>query len=403
MSPEVHERQEPNAESKELHPIQVSECAWGIELGTHSLKVLRLGCDFKQNRIAALSFDIVKLEGVQTKRNGGMGQMGTALARVLERHEIGDDRVAMVVSDPTALLNFCEIPATDVKKLHDLVTYEARIQIPIPLENVVWDYQNFSHEDVKQNVVGGMDLLCLAALRYDRFDAALTPFDEVGVAVDIVQLAPAALFNYAKYDEIAGAGDDEPLMMLDMNTKATTTTIIDGSKIWRRTFGMGGDDFTKALAKLHGLSPASAELMKRNLAKSPNPGEVLESLRPVFEAYSAEVLRTMRQFSSTERNVRLVAMGSGFQLPALAKYIQKKVGYPVERLERFRRIDCSLIEGQPLFRESLSSLAGCCGLALQALGKGRLTLNLIPDAIRPKRSRTASRSFSWFGRGKSRN
>ena len=87
----------------------------------------------------------------------------------------------------------------EAKKIPDIVRYEARQQIPFDLNDVIWDYQRMG---------GGSEEVGLRAgdrnrpVRHEarRRVPALEPFVKAGIEVDIVQLAPLALYNYVVFD-----------------------------------------------------------------------------------------------------------------------------------------------------------------------------------------------------------
>jgi len=50
----------------------------------------------------------------------------------------------MSVAGQSGLARFVKLPPVEEKKIADIVRFEAKQQIPFPLEEVVWDYQKIS-------------------------------------------------------------------------------------------------------------------------------------------------------------------------------------------------------------------------------------------------------------------
>ena len=49
--------------------------------------------------------------------------------------------VAISVPGQSGLARFVKLPPVEEKKITDIVKFEAKQQIPFPLDEVVWDYQ----------------------------------------------------------------------------------------------------------------------------------------------------------------------------------------------------------------------------------------------------------------------
>src|SRR5205085_1313750 len=80
------------------------------------------------------------------------------------------------------------------KKIADIVKFEAKQQIPFNLDEVVWDFQKIG----SGNVVDGFALeteIGLFAIKRDVVSRFMTHFNEVGVEVHLIQMAPLALCN----------------------------------------------------------------------------------------------------------------------------------------------------------------------------------------------------------------
>ena len=64
-----------------------------------------------------------------------------ALETFLSRNSIKGDLVAMSIAGQSGLARFVKLPPVEEKKIADIVRFEAKQQIPFPLDEVVWDFQ----------------------------------------------------------------------------------------------------------------------------------------------------------------------------------------------------------------------------------------------------------------------
>jgi type IV pilus assembly protein PilM len=160
--------------------------------------------------------------------------------------------------------------------------------------------------------------------------------------------------------------------------------ITNGYRVWQRSVPLGGSHFTKALSKELRLTFAKAEHLKRNAMQAEDRGAVFQAMRPVFNDLLTEVQRSIGFFSNIGTSGaigRVVALGNATKLPGLQKYLAQNLGYPVVEVESYRGLSGSGVVGSPVFKENLLSFAVCYGLALQGLGRSKLSTNLLPREI----------------------
>src|SRR5205807_7475100 len=109
------------------------------------------------------------------------------------------DLVAISVPGQSGLARFVKLPPVEEKKIGDIVRFEAKQQIPFPLEEVVWDYQKLGSGVVTDGYALETEI-GLFAIKRDMVNRYLQHFKEVNVEVHMVQMAPLALCNFVSYD-----------------------------------------------------------------------------------------------------------------------------------------------------------------------------------------------------------
>src|SRR5262249_47176207 len=130
------------------------------------------------------------------------------------------------------------------KKIPDIVRFEAKQQIPFPLDEVVWDYQKIGSGTVTDGFAMETEI-GLFAIKRDMVNRALQQFKEVDIEVTVVQMAPLALCNFMSYDLLnkGGSSEDEAkpkgqrecVVALDIGTDNSNLVITDGERvIWQR-------------------------------------------------------------------------------------------------------------------------------------------------------------------------
>ena len=370
---------------------------WGIDIGQCALKAIRL--QIIDNTVTATAFDYVEHPKILSQPDADPEMLTReALEKFLSRNPIKGDKVAIGVPGQSGLARFVKLPPVEEKKVEDIVKFEAKQQIPFPLEEVVWDYQKVSEGAVE----GGFAIdteIGLFAMKRDMISRVLNHFQAVNVEVHQIQMSPLALCNYVTYDMLNRGGPDgseappppslgqkkKCIVVLDVGTDSSNLIITDGGKIiWQRPIPIGGNHFTRALTKELKLTFAKAEHLKRNAAKSPELAGILKALKPVLTDFVGEVQRSLGYFTNTHRDAQveyLVGLGSAFKLPGLQKYLGDKLQLRVEKPTKYLRLAGESVTNAPAFIDNVLTFPVAYGLALQSLGVSRLRTNLLPPEI----------------------
>jgi type IV pilus assembly protein PilM len=366
------------------------QAAWGIEIGQAGLKAIRLRYAEAADQVVAVAFDYVPHPKLLSQPDAVPDELiRQALATFLSRNQVGSDLVAIGLPGQSALAKFIQLPPVESSKVAEIVKYEARQQIPFPLEEVIWDYQTLGSGSEE----GGFLLdaeVGLIAMKREQVNHHLKPFLERKIEVEAIQIAPLALYNFLCFDRLGirpGAPaptDNDYTVLLDMGADNTTLMVTNGRKIWIRNVPVGGNHFTRALTKEMKLTFAKAEHLKCNATKSPDPRAVFQALRPVFNDYVTEIQRSIGYFASVNRQAkigRLIGCGNGFKLAGLQKFLQQNLQYEVERIDTFQSLAGDHVLHAPLFQDNILTFTVPYGLALQVLGRTTIQTTLLPPEI----------------------
>ncbi|XZE51921.1 type IV pilus assembly protein PilM [Planctomycetaceae bacterium SH139] len=380
---------------------------WGIEIGQSALKALR--CRVEGDEVVADAFDFIEYPKILSQPEAEPEVLiREALEKFLERNETRGDRIAVSVPGQTGLAKFFKPPPVEQKKIGDIVKYEARQQIPFDLDDVVWDFQMMPGSTVEEGYVLETEI-GLFAMKREQAYRQLKPFDDVGLEVDVIQLAPLALYNMVVYDRLQDRiegetfdADDPPpsSVILALGTDTTDLIVTNGFRIWQRSMPLGGNHFTRQLTKDLKLTFSKAEHLKRNTREAEDPKLVIQTMRPVFNDLVTEIQRSIGFFQSINKKAKieqLLLAGNTVKLPGMSGYLGKNLGYDVHTLESFERLGGSEVVGAPAFKDNVYTYGVCYGLCLQGLGRGPLTTSLVPQEILTERLIRAKKPWALAG------
>ncbi len=356
-----------------------SSACWGIEIGAGAVKAIKL--EEGSNGVNVLEYIIVPHQKVLS--TPGLDQNDAtriALGQLVSQVDLSKASIAVSVPGHSAFARFTKLPPVEPKKVPAIVKFEAVQQIPFPLDQVEWDYQTFVSPDSPDVEVG------IFAITRDRIMERLQMLQDVGITPDYVNLSPVAAYNALAYD-LQFSEQTPGTLILDVGTTSTDVIIAESGRVWVRTFPIGGHQFTDALVNTFKLTYPKAEKLKREADEGPNARHVFQAMRSVFTDLAQDVQRSIGYYQSLHKDakiVRLVGLGSTFQLPGLRKYLKQQLSMDVYRIEEFKRVNLDELKDparRAHFKESSLQLATAYGLAIQGLGLNAIDANLMPIAV----------------------
>ena len=360
---------------------EAAKTAWGVDVGNCALKAIKLGVG--SEGVEVLDFAIIEHEKMLSEPELDPEQrvqlVTGALQKFLVQHEISGP-VVVSVPGQSSFARFIKLPPVETKRIPEIVRFEAIQQIPFDINDIEWDWQVFQRDDSPEVEVG------IFAIKRQLVQQALEPFVQANCSVGQVQMAPMALYNFLCYDQkrLQDRAKSEAIITLDIGAENTDLVIADGLRVWQRNIPIGGNQFTAAVQKAFKLGFAKAEAIKRTAASSKYARQIFQAMRSVFADLAAEVQRSLGFYSSTNRDVQfreVLALGNGMKLPGLVKFLQQSLSLPVKRLDSFESVRLAPEISQAQFTEALPSLGAAYGLAIQGLGLGVITSNLLPREV----------------------
>ncbi|MHC5114697.1 MAG: type IV pilus assembly protein PilM [Planctomycetota bacterium] len=368
--------------------MATSKAAWGIEIGAHAIKAIRLEREGDQATVS--DFAVIPHKKVLSTPDLDEDEMvRLSLGQFISQKSLEGEHLVMSVPGHAAFARFAKLPPVEPKKVPDIVKFEAVQQIPFPIDEVEWDYQTFTSDDSPEIEVG------IFAITRDRVQQRLGLYSELGVSPESLTLSPVALYNAMAYDLDLGPGG-KPIIFLDIGTQATDVVIADEGRCWIRTFPLGGTHFTEAIASAFKLSYSKAEKLKKEASTSKYAKQIMQAMRPVFSDLLQDLQRSIGYYQSLHRENELetmVGVGSTFKIPGLRKFIGQQLQINVVRLDEYKKIAVTGREAAA-FAESSVNSATAYGLALQGIGLAPIAANLVP--VKALREQMWHSKTKWF-------
>jgi|YelNatPaOPRAMG01_1025707.scaffolds.fasta_scaffold01283_11 type IV pilus assembly protein PilM len=286
---------------------------------------------------------------------------------------------------------FVKLPPADTSKVTQMIQYEAKNNVPFPLEDVVWDYQI-----VGSAPTGELEVF-LVAVKTDVVEGLVRAAEAAGLTVQLVDGSPAALGNAFRYNysDLEGCS-----MLLDIGAKTSNLLFIEKGNVFSRAINIGANAITQDFAKEARLSFDEAEKLKIEEGfvslggayeepDNPHAAAISKIARQVMTRLHIQVNQTMQFYRAQQGGsapVRLFLAGGASVMPYTAQFFAEKLNLPegVDYFNPFRNVQLD----PSLNLEELAKVAHCMGevvgLGLRNLARCPVELNLMPRSTRKR-------------------
>jgi len=333
-------------------------------------------------------------DGTQTEQVQG------AIKELVKKLKLKGSSVRFAVSSQSVFTRFVTLPPLEVDKLEEIVGFEAKQQVPFPLEEAVWDFAQVGDpDDIELEVV-------LVAMKSAELDVINNAVRAQGLDTETVDLAPMALYNAFRYNY---PDIDQPTVLIDIGARTTNLIYVEGHKVFVRSVPVGGRDITQAIATEFGISFQEAEERKiqdgfvalgGGFADDENPeiAAMSKVIRQASTRLHAEVVRTNNFYRANQGGtIPTIAFlcGSGAGLPYLNEFFKEKLKIQVEYFNALRNVQVAKKVDDSVAQKA-HSLGELVGLGLRGLGDCPIEVDLVPRVIQRERDLTRRKPFFWM-------
>lgn len=304
------------------------------------------------------------------------------LKKLLAEERIDSGVVALSVPSQSVFIRFLKVPKMAKNKIEQIIQYEAQLQVPFPINEVIWSYGVFeAHDSPETDVI-------LVAVKKDIVEEKLKLLADTSLETDFVEVSYFSIFN--AMDFVGGVKDK---LILDIGSKSTNIIIAEEHKIWTRNMLIGGNDFTKAIAACLKVSFKEAEQIKRKegiiamdskeRALSPHAADISDAINPVLMEMLADISKSIgyyrSQFGETKVIRDILLTGGASKIKNMDRFINENLDIstkPANILDKIKGdVDFQLTEN--LTRRMDAAI----GLALKTITPLYTKTNLLPREI----------------------
>ena len=339
----------------------------GLDIGSSAVKAIELKASGRGFKVVAIGVEPVPPDSIVDGAIIDASAVTDAVRRVLQSPRFKAKDVVASLSGSSVIVKKISLPVMSDDDLNQSIQWEAEQYIPFDIQDVNLDYQILTPVAERQ---GTMEVLLVAAKK-DKIADYTGVVSAVGRNTVVVDVDAFALQN--AFETNYGVEPGRVVALINAGASATNINLVcDGTSLFTRDVGIGGNAFTEAIQKELGLPFDVAEDAKKGL---PVDGVSADDLRPVLNAVMDNVLleieKTFDFFKATSANDRIdgvIVSGGASRVEPFEQALRERLGVEVERIDPFKTVS---IDPAALQTGQATDFAPVCAVALGlALRKG---------------------------------
>jgi type IV pilus assembly protein PilM len=330
-------------------------------------------------------YDFVDMPGDPSVDVSRVSQIRLALVELADRLKIKKSAAWFAVSGHSVFTRFIKLPPVKSDRVAQIVEFEARQNVPFPINEVVWDYEIVSEG-------GGETEVVLVAMKSDALDEINAQVISAGIETTGVDVAPLALFNTFRYSY---PDVEETSVLIDLGARSTNLVFVDQGKLFTRNILVGGASITAAIAKEFGVNFSQAEAQKISNGFVSQGGSVQEHSDPEIAALSkvirnaatnlhTQIMRTITFYRTQNGGSppkRVFLTGGGAFLSGMVGFMEEKLKLPVEIFNPLRGVQIDRSLNSDAAHADSPFMGELVGLALRAAGGTPSEVELVPTVV----------------------
>ena len=165
----------------------------GIDIGAASIKIAEVVAEKSGVRVTKLLKGQLGLSPgpLDTER---INVVARAVRDLLKDNKVTTKQAVFCVAGQSVFIRRIRVPRTSEERLHRIVTYEAKQQIPFALDNSIMEYQVFDSGDESEVEV------LLVAIKKDIVTDFMKIVSKTGLKPVLVSVSSLALYNFHVFD-----------------------------------------------------------------------------------------------------------------------------------------------------------------------------------------------------------
>jgi len=316
----------------------------GVDIGTAGIKVVELESEEDKPRLRNYASVEIKNYVEVSDNSSKFGnikmsdtRVANDLAKIIEKAKIATKKTIMSVPTSSAFYSVISLPYIKNSEMFNAVQFEAQKYIPVPLNEVVFDWNVIKEENqeldksgIESTRRGKKVKILLVAVPVDVTKkytniAKLLDLDLIALETESFSLARSLAIN-----------NNGSFMIIDIGSKTTNITVVENDYVMlsHSMYSAGSEEITRAISYGFDINYSRAEKLKKDLGLNPSDSnkKVFEIIAPIINIVISEIKRIKEIYYNNNRKEikKIVITGGSASLPGLIDYLSKELNMAVE-------------------------------------------------------------------------
>lgn len=336
----------------------------GIDIGSFSTKVVQLKYE-KERGVLETYGELLNENYFKEQPDAPLihrpdSEITTAVGEILKEANVTTKEAVFSIPAASSFITTIQFPHVPEKELREAIPFETRRYIPIPVSEVVLDWEILDSSEDREK----LNILLIAVPR-----ETVEKFKRIAESSGLhLRSLEVETFGMARS---LGAGELGPTIYINLGHQTTTLAMTDKNRLRvSHSFSRGSNELTRIIARSLGVTKERAEAVKKEVGMSEKieEREIASVIIPFIETLFLEVERLLAVYNrKAPRTIQKINLtGGGSNLKGVVEYAVSKFGIEVTRGNPFAQIVAPAFM-QPALREIGPGFSVAVGLALHEL------------------------------------
>jgi len=372
-----------------------------VDLGTSTLKFAEFGIG-RGGALTLLHFGVAELGLDPNKEEERAKFITPTLARLFKQHRIKGREVLLSISGQSVFMRFVKLPPIDPTQVEQVVKFEAQQNVPVPIDEVTWDYQM-----MPTRTSGNEAESVIVAIKKEVIEAEIEAVERVGVKIKRVDVAPFALLNAFRYSE---PQTDDCVLIIDMGARSTNLVFVEKNSFWIRNVPIAGNQISQSICNEMQEPFTAAETLKKGkgfvslggVYADPDDADaarISKLIRSTLTRLHVDINRSIAFYRTTLNGAppkRVFLTGGSSQLPYLDLFIADKLSLPIAYFNPLRNVNLGASLNRAELQQNSCYTAELVGLALRATGSCPAEVTLDAPSLAARADKRRKQPY-YFG------
>lgn len=300
----------------------------GIDIGSHTIKIIELGKDDKNIQLLSAGSTATPPKALTSNLPSDLKAVSEAIKKLVREINVHTKDAHIALPESQVFTRVIEVPQLTDRELSSAIKWEAEQYVPLPLDQVNMDYSvlRFNNDSAKKN----MEVLLVASPKtlVEKYVSILeeAELNPVGAETEIIA-ASRALVRTAQAVKTT--------MIVSLGAQTSDFAILrSGIIAFTRSISAGGEAISRALVQNLEFSNLQAEEFKRTYGVEQNKleGKIFLAVKPIVDTIIGEIKRAINYYTDKyKEKVDVILLNGGTaKLPGIVMHIAEETGIEVQ-------------------------------------------------------------------------